>query len=146
MLMLYGAICIIAMILPGLSGSFLLLIFGQYQKIWNAVGNISHLQWNIEDITTIVFLAAGALIGIGAFVHLLNWLLKDFYNATIAALIGFMVGAMPRLWPWHSEVNNRFVYNAPACDSTLFLTLLCAAAGLLLVFAVEYFARNKKEE
>ena len=145
MLMLYGAICMIAMILPGLSGSFLLLIFGQYEKVWNAVGNITHFQWNFEDINTLFFLAAGSVIGIASFVHLLNYLLKNFYNATIAALIGFMVGAIPRLWPWHSEINNRFVYCAPVCDRTLLWILLCAAAGLLLVLAIEYLAGNKKE-
>jgi len=146
MLMLYGAICIIAMILPGLSGSFLLLIFGQYQKVWNAVGNFAHFQWNMADFCTLLFLAAGALIGIASFVHLLNWLLKNFYNVTIAALIGFMIGAIPRLWPWQIEANNHFSCCAPATDITMLWTILCAGAGLLLVLAVEYFARNKTNE
>ena len=145
MLMLYGAICIIAMILPGLSGSFLLLIFGQYHRVWLAVGNLSHLQFSAEDVSTVLFLGLGAVIGIGAFVHLLNYLLKNFYNATIAALIGFMVGAIPRLWPWHHEIDGRMIYDAPEFNLSMIGIIGCLLGGLLLVIAIEFFARKKKK-
>lgn len=146
MLMLYGAICIIAMILPGLSGSFLLLIFGQYQRVWEAVGNISHLQFHAGEVIMLIWLALGCVIGLGAFVHLLNYLMKNFYNATIAALIGFMAGAIPRLWPWqHQGAANRLVYEMPDC-AALPLPLAAAAAGLVLVLVIEFFARKKTQD
>ena len=144
MLLLYGAICVIAMILPGLSGSFLLLIFGQYENTWNAVGNISHLQFSQTDIKQIIFLGIGAVAGLGLFVHLLNYLMKRFYNATIAALIGFMIGALPRLWPWQHEENGSFSCDAPVIDRSLIWIILCAFAGLFLVFIIEFFAGKKQ--
>ena len=88
-MILCGAISIVAMILPGLSGSFLLLILGQYDRVWNAVGNIARLKFNSGEISMIVLLAIGCVAGLGAFVHLLNYLMKHFENVTIAALIGF---------------------------------------------------------
>ena len=143
MLMLYGAICIIAMILPGLSGSFLLLIFGQYDRVWRTVGDLAHVHFTASGILTVVCLAVGGVVGLGIFVHLLNYLLRNFYNATIAALIGFMVGALPRLWPWQHEVSGRAVYDAPGIDGSLFQVVLCVLAGLALVLAIEFCARRK---
>jgi len=146
MLMLYGAICIIAMILPGLSGSFLLLIFGQYHRVWQAVGDISRFNFSPDAVSTVIFLALGALAGLGLFVHLLNYLLKNFYNITIAALIGFMTGAIPRLWPYQHDVNGKFIYDPPVCDRSMPGILLCAAAGLVLVLIIEFAARKKNKE
>ena len=146
MMMLYGAICIIAMILPGLSGSFLLLIFGQYDRIWSAVGELSHLHWHGGDIMMLTCLAAGAVLGLGIFVHLLNYLMKQFYNVTVAALIGFMAGAIPRLWPWQHEnpFTGKAVYDAPACDDLLPWVILAAIAGLVLVLAADFLAGKRK--
>lgn len=146
MLFLYGAICIIAMILPGLSGSFLLLIFGQYNRVWEAVGNLAHFNFKLQDISTVVFLGLGAVVGLGMFVHLLNYLIRKFYNATIAALIGFMVGAIPRLWPWQHEIDGRFVYDAPVCNTGMIWTILCVFAGLILVLVIEFLATRKNKE
>jgi uncharacterized membrane protein len=67
MMMLYGAICIIAMILPGLSGSFLLLIFGQYNKIWTMVGNIARFQFNCDEILMLLYLVIGCAAGLAYF-------------------------------------------------------------------------------
>ena len=148
MLMLYGAICIIAMILPGLSGSFLLLIFGQYDRVWNAVGNLARFNWQLEDIITVGCLAVGAVIGLGLFVHLLNWLLKYAYNVTIAALIGFMVGAIPRLWPWqHTEFfSGKVVYDAPVMNNVLPWILLCIIGGLFLMLFIDFCAKSKNKK
>ena len=145
MMILYGAICIIAMILPGLSGSFLLLIFGQYQRVWDAVGNLARLQFHTDQLIMLCCLVLGSILGLGAFVHLLNYLMKNFYNATVAALIGFMAGAIPRLWPWqHQDSAHRLIYEVPDCASLLW-TVAAAASGLLLVLAIELFARKRTQ-
>ena len=157
MMILCGAICIIAMILPGLSGSFLLLVLGQYNRIWEAVGNLSHLKFNAGEISTLLLTALGCIIGLGAFVHLLNFLMERYYNPTIAALIGFMIGSLPKIWPWQSPdpasltwqkgeaVYTRSLYHLPEYDNGNLLTLLCCiAAGLALILAIEYFAGKKQ--
>lgn len=148
MLMLYGAICIIAMILPGLSGSFLLLIFGQYERVWGAVANIARFNFNWQEITDVFMLAAGAVLGLALFVHLLNFLMKHFYNATIAALIGFMLGAIPRLWPWQHEqiISRKLVYDAPVCDSNLPWIILSVIGGIALVLIIDFIANGGKSK
>lgn len=95
-----GIVAICAMILPGISGSFLLLLFGQYNYVWGAVSRLTTLQASWNDISTLFWTALGAVIGLGAFVHLLNYMLAKFRNATMATLIGFMIGSLWRLWPW----------------------------------------------
>ena len=152
---LCGAICIIAMILPGLSGSFLLLVLGQYDRVWNAVGNAAHFNINSNEIFMLLLLVIGCVIGLASFVHLLNYLMKNFYNATIAMLIGFMLGSMPRIWPFqHADlssvtlqkgklVTTRVIYELPGWNLDLLYVVLCAAAGLLLFLVIEFIAAKK---
>ncbi len=106
---LCGMIVICATILPGISGSFLLLILGQYTNIWEPVGNLPGSLFTAQG-AVIWWTGLGAVIGLGAFVHLLTWLFKNFENATVGVLIGFMAGSLPRLWPWQSvtEVMIKF--------------------------------------
>lgn len=89
---LSGAIAICAMILPGISGSFLLLILGKYETILNAVSE--------RDIITLGVFASGCLVGILSFSRVISWLLKKYYATTIGLLSGFMLGSMNKLWPW----------------------------------------------
>ncbi|PJF36276.1 MAG: DUF368 domain-containing protein [Candidatus Thermofonsia Clade 1 bacterium] len=85
-----GAVAICAMILPGISGSFILLILGQYKFVLDAVRAL--------DIGSIAAVGLGAAIGILAFSRVLSWLLKHYYTPTVAALVGFMVGSLRRIW------------------------------------------------
>ena len=102
---LCGIIVICAMILPGISGSFLLLVLGQYNYVWGAVANLAGLKFAWADIKTIFWLAAGCAIGLGSFVYLLNYLFKKFHDLTIVTLIGFMIGSLWRLWPWQQVME-----------------------------------------
>jgi len=109
-----GMIAICAMILPGISGSFLLLILGQYKFVLGAVNMLISVPLaflkkgktmpGTEEIMgaviTICSMIVGCIIGLGTFVHLLNWLFKKFHDLTVATLIGFMVGSLWKLWPW----------------------------------------------
>ena len=88
------------MILPGISGSFILVLLGMYKFILEAVGNLE-----IAVIATFLF---GAAIGIIAFSNVLSWFLKKFHNLTIAVLAGFMVGSLNKVWPW-KEVTKTFI-------------------------------------
>lgn len=94
---LSGAIAICAMILPGISGSFILLLLGKYEYMMSAVKNL--------DIFLLVVFAAGALVGIVLFSRLLSYLLANFYNITISLLSGFMLGSLNKVWPWKLPVS-----------------------------------------
>lgn len=87
-----GAIAICAMILPGISGSFILLILGKYEQILQAVTN--------RDILTLAVFAIGCIVGILSFSRVVSWLLKKYHSLTVGLLAGFMLGSMNELWPW----------------------------------------------
>jgi len=149
-----GSIAICAMILPGISGSFILVLLGMYKFILSAVGDL-----NIQVI--LVFLA-GAAIGIIAFSNLLSWLLKNFHNLTIAMLSGFMVGSLNKVWPWkevtetfidrHGEVRPLSERNIlpgtyeqlTGHESWLLGAVLLAIAGFALIFVVEGLTKQRK--
>lgn len=89
-LFLSGMVAICAMILPGISGSFILLILGQYRFILDAVRNF--------DIVSIAAVGMGAALGIVAFSRILSWMLKHYENVTVAVLVGFMIGSLRKIW------------------------------------------------
>jgi len=95
-----GMIAICAMILPGISGSFLLLIMGKYEYILNALSE--------RDVITLGIFALGCIIGILSFSRLISWLLKNYHAITIALLSGFMLGSINKLWPWKKVLSYRF--------------------------------------
>ncbi len=98
-LFLSGAIAIIAMILPGISGSFILLILGQYEFVMHAVRDV--------DIMVIVPVMLGSVVGLLVFARLLSWLLSRYHNPTIALLVGFMIGSLYKIWPWKEVLQTR---------------------------------------
>jgi putative membrane protein len=87
-----GAIAICAMILPGISGSFILLILGKYEMILKAVSD--------KDLFTLALFASGCVVGILSFSRVVSYLLRKFHSATIGLLSGFMLGSVNELWPW----------------------------------------------
>ena len=99
-LMLCGAIAISAMILPGISGSFVLLLLGQYYTVLRAI------TWEGFDLRVIFWFGLGCLAGLGSIAHLLSWLFRRFRDMTTAVMIGFMLGSLIRLWPWQQAVDS----------------------------------------
>lgn len=95
-LILSGAVAICAMILPGISGAFILVLLGKYQFVLNAV--------NQRDFLTLIFVAIGAAIGLISFAQILGWLFKQYHDMTVAVLIGLMVGSLRKIWPWKIDV------------------------------------------
>ena len=94
-----GAIAICAMILPGISGSFILLILGKYEQILKAVTE--------KDFLTLAVFALGCIVGILSFSRVVSWLLKKYHAITIGLLAGFMLGSMNELWPWKLVLSYR---------------------------------------
>ena len=123
---LVGAIAICAMILPGISGSFLLVMMGMYTEVLGAV--------NDRDVVSLGAFAVGAVLGLALFSTLLHWLLDGFHNWVIAAMVGLMLGSTRVLWPWPNGTNTTTL-SAPADDVAF--PLLLAAVGVVVVIAVE---------
>ena len=117
---LAAAVAICALVLPGVSGSFLLLSFGLYEPTLQAV--------NDRDLVYLGAFAIGAIIGLGSFVTLLKWLLVHRAAITLAILTGLMVGSLRALWPWESE-NRDLLAPTEAVGPAL----LMALAGVLVV-------------
>ncbi|MGF1749947.1 DUF368 domain-containing protein [Vibrio cionasavignyae] len=94
-----GAIAICAMILPGISGSFILLLLGMYTPVLAAVKGL--------QIDVMAIFATGCLIGLLSFSHVLSWLLKRFRDFALVFLTGLMLGTLPKLWPWKETISWR---------------------------------------
>ncbi len=98
-LFLAGALAICAMILPGISGAFILVLLGAYKPVLDAVHN--------RDFKTIIILAAGAIVGLLTFSKLLKWLFSNYKNYTLAVLTGFILGSLNKIWPWKETLTWR---------------------------------------
>ncbi len=149
-LLICGVVAICSMILPGLSGSFILILLGNYKLIMlDAVSNL-----NLEILLPV---GLGAIVGLLAFSHLLSWIFKHFRNQIIALLTGFMAGSLLILWPWKEDIYsidslgnqilNRsgkpllegYSYLLPDIHSLEFwIAMVCVLAGILTISFVEW--------
>lgn len=143
-LFLAGMVAICAMILPGISGSFILLILGQYDHVLRAASE--------RDFSTLLTVAAGSVVGIVVFSRVLGWLLRNRPQMTVAALVGFMIGSLWKIWPWkeciaedldrHGELRCLQEVNLAPQNDTLLPALLLLAAGFAAVTLFSRYARR----
>lgn len=143
-LFLSGALAICAMILPGISGSFILVLLGKYHYVLSAVNN--------RDFVTLFLVAAGAVIGLVSFAQILGWLFKRYHDMTVAILIGLMLGSLRKIWPWketgafildrHGEQIPTVQFNVlpPAWNGDVTFALLLAVVGFIVVFVLDRLA------
>ncbi|MBP8792703.1 MAG: DUF368 domain-containing protein [Lutibacter sp.] len=96
---LSGSLAICAMILPGISGAFILVLLGAYKPVLDAIHN--------KDFKIIITFAIGAIVGLLSFSKVLNWLFKHHKNLTLAGLTGFILGSLNKIWPWKEVVTWR---------------------------------------
>lgn len=146
---LSGAVAICAMILPGISGSFLLIIMGKYEQILNAVIN--------KDILTIGLVGVGAAIGLALFSRLLSWLFKNYHDIVVASLTGFMIGSLRKIWPWKETITTRINSHGLqvplteknilplAFDSSFIIALGLALLAFVVIFSLEKFQLTKEK-
>ncbi len=143
MLILSGGIAICAMILPGISGAFILVLLGKYRFVLEAVKTF--------DFFTVALVGIGAVFGLLGFVRLLRWLLNKDHDLVVAILAGFMLGSIRKVWPWKvfepvSETITRETnFLPPVFNGEVALAILCMVAGFTLVFVVEYFAARSEK-
>lgn len=147
-LFLSGALAICAMILPGISGAFILVLLGSYKTILDAVHE--------RDLKIIAIVGAGAIVGLLSFARLLKWMFSRFKNATLALLTGFIIGSLPKIWPWKIVretqvfddkeiiVSETVVapWNYPEEPQWL-AALVLAIGGFCLIFILERLASKK---
>ncbi len=147
---LAGAIAICAMILPGISGSFILVLLGAYKPVLTAINN--------RDFTTIAVVGAGAIVGLLSFSRILKFLFNNYKNYTLVVLTGFVIGSLNKIWPWKKVLTYRtnshgeqvpfnelsvspFSYDG---DPQLLYASLLAVVGFSLILLLEKLAVKKQ--
>lgn len=148
-----GAIAICAMILPGISGSFILLLMGMYANILGAVKAL--------DIPVILLFASGCLCGLLVFTRFLSWLLHHHRSTALALLTGFMIGSLNKVWPWKQTLSYSLnshgdmiplvqtnllpaqFFASTGQDPQLLYSLLLMAFAVVLVLGLEWTAKGK---
>ena len=143
-LMICGAVATCSMILPGLSGSFVLVLMGNYQLIMiDAVNDL-----NLKILLPVV---VGGVVGLLAFSHLLSWIFKNYRDITIAVLTGFILGSMPIIWPWKNDVITYFgseakvtgyEYYLPELNLDFSIALVIMLIGAALIVLTEKMAKK----
>ena len=146
-----GALAICAMILPGISGSFILVILGAYKTLSDAIYDF--------DLKKLALFVGGAIVGLLSFSHVLKWLFKTFHNLTLALLTGFILGSLNKVWPWkkvlswrenskgiqiplHEESISPLLYEG---DNKLVLAISFIIIGFLTIFLLERFGSKTSE-
>ena len=143
---LSGAIAICAMILPGISGSFILLILGKYQYIMGCISDLVSGTDVTRNLLILGVFAAGALVGIIGFSKLLHWLLARWNKEVLIVMAGFIIGSLVKIWPWG---NPEAMLQAERAGGLLWgWALLFAIIGFSLVTIIEITGKrlNRKQQ
>ena len=148
-LILSGALAICAMILPGISGSFILLLLGAYSTVLAAVAN--------RELLTIAYVGIGAVLGLLLFSKGLKYIFERFYNPTIALLSGFLLGSLNKLWPWKETLETFIKHPGTEKEEIVALSVrnlapesdwptavVFALFGAVLVLGLEYAGKKMK--
>ncbi len=141
---LSGAVAICAMILPGISGAFILLILGKYQYVTGTLNN----PFLLHNFVIILVFCAGCATGLSGFSRFLNWLFARFHDATVACMAGFMIGSLRKIWPWKEALATQLVDGKTqvvaevnvwptAFNGDFFLAVGLMLAGFLVVMLLE---------
>ncbi|MFT4752142.1 MAG: putative membrane protein [Neolewinella sp.] len=155
---LAGAIAITALILPGISGSFILLLLGMYTVVLGSVKDMA--GGDTDALTTVAFFGLGCLVGLALFSRIITYTFKTFPNQTLALLTGFMLGSLRTLWPWQNVLSTRInsageavpllqtpvLPSAYEGDSTFLIGVVIAfLAGLAIVYFMDRFGPAAEE-
>lgn len=150
-ILLSGMLAICAMILPGISGAFILLLLGKYEYILTSLKEL--------DIKVILTFMVGCVLGLVSFSHVLSWLFKKFHNLTIAVLTGFMIGSLNKVWPWKLTLTTRINSHGlevPVTQQSVLPTnfdgeplilgaIGLAIAGFLLIYILDKFSPEEEQ-
>lgn len=145
---LCGALAICAMILPGISGSYILLLLGVYKPVLDAI--------HYRDFKILGVLMAGAVVGILSFSRLLKWLFDHYQNLTLATLTGFIIGSLNKIWPWKVILQSEIIEGKLKIlqeesisplnfqgDNQLLFAVILSGIGFLFIIFLEKLAVKK---
>ncbi|MCK6511778.1 DUF368 domain-containing protein [Myxococcota bacterium] len=148
-----GFIAIIAMILPGISGSFVLLLLGKYAFILAALHHVAKYRSFDSNLLVILVFIAGCVVGLLSFSHVLQWLLDHYHAFTMALLAGFMVGSLRRIWPYQDYVRKTFGQKELIVEYTnvlprswgseQILAIVLLFVGILIIFTMDMLVQQK---
>jgi putative membrane protein len=151
-LLICGSLAVCAMILPGISGAFILVLLGAYEQITKAAEEF--VFWKLGLV------ALGAIVGLLSFSKVLKWLFKHYENITLAVLTGFITGSLAKIWPWKKVLENKtlkdgsqkVINDTPVLPSSfdgeprLWAAIGLILAGFLLIFGLEALANIKPKK
>jgi putative membrane protein len=158
-----GFVAIIAMILPGISGAFILLLLGAYEMVIGALTLLSdgivRMDWELFSgaVIKLLIFALGAILGLKVFSRALNWMFKHHKNLILAVLTGFMIGALNKIWPWKEVLEFRTSHSGEevpflersilpsqyAEDPKLLLAIVFMVVGFVVILGMEGIANRK---
>lgn len=161
-LFLSGFVAIIAMILPGVSGAFILLLMGSYQTVIGTINQfregISSLNFEVigQAMLKLMTFALGCIIGLKLFSKVLKWMFNNYKNTTLALLIGFMIGSLNKIWPWKVVLETRTNSHGeiiPFIEKSILpqhfngnpqilTALIMLSCGFILIFGLEKIANR----
>lgn len=163
-LFLCGTIAICSMILPGVSGSFVLLIMGNYFLIIGVLSGLSQQVKSLdfaaltESFLLLLPFALGAIVGLLSFSRILSWLFERYKTGTLAVLTGFILGSLSIIYPWKEAIKETriiagasktkiidYTYYLPEINSQFFIALGIMLLGVLLVWGIEHLGSKKEE-
>ena len=146
-----GMISITAMLLPGISGAYILILLGAYETILNTLKEV--IKLNSDYFLNFFSFVLGAVISIKLFSKFLTWGYKNYKDNTLSCLIGFMIGSLPVLWPWKIEIiskdffiSNLYIPSFNSQNSTLIEGIIFMFLGIGIVFILEYLSKKNAKE
>lgn len=126
MYFLSGALAICAMILPGISGSFILVLLGKYEQVLHAVTS--------NNFSILIVFILGVVVGISIFARILTWVFAKYHDLAVVVLSGFMLGSLRKIWPWQEVVGGRFYNILPEFSWNNVLVLVVGVLGIVVMW------------
>lgn len=148
-LFICGIVGATGMVVPGVSGSHLMLLMGNYELIvTEAIPALTRASTFMHGVRILLPFVLGAIVSIVSFSHLLSWLMRDYRDATLSVLAGFMLGSLPVVYPWkHQSVDMMdYVFQFPQWNSELLIAIVMMALGGVTVYLMEVMARHTEKK
>ena len=148
-LVICGIVGATGMVVPGVSGSHLMLLMGNYELIvTEAIPALTRASTFMHGVRILLPFVLGAIVSIVSFSHLLSWLMRDYRDATLSVLAGFMLGSLPVVYPWkHQSVDMMdYVFQFPQWNSELLIAIVMMAFGGVTVYLMEVMARHTEKK
>lgn len=146
---LCGMVGATGMVVPGISGSHMMLLMGNYELIvTEAIPALTKASTFMHGARILLPFVLGAIVSIVSFSYLLSWLMRDFRNETLSALAGFMLGSLPVVYPWKTPTADMmdYVFHLPSWNKELLMAIVMVALGALSVYLLELMAKHTEKK